>query len=189
MMVSFSPNLAYVSSLRYEYWLTSSRTIPLIILRLIYLLKVFSSLDSTWDSFNLALVTSLHTNVSVIAACISFFKPIIDSLAPGLIANDLHFSPGSNEAQNAGTRRWNGFGIPHRETILPRIYGSIQHSTLSAASPSSTGRRLEVPSHRDQWEMEDNTKMGQPKDTHTMADIESIWLVDVRLLRHGLELT
>lgn len=154
--------------------LTSSRTIPLIILRLTYLLRAFDSLNSTWDSFNLALVTSLHTNISVIAACISFFKPIIDSLAPGVMANDLHFSLESNEAQNAGIPRWNGFGIPHRETVLPRIYGSIQHSTLSAASPSSTGRRMEIPSHRDQWEMEDNTKMRQPKATHTMADMQTI---------------
>lgn len=154
--------------------LTSSRTIPLIILRLTYLLRAFGSLNSTWDSFNLALVTSLQTNISVIAACISFFKPIIDSLAPGVMANNLHFSLESNEAQNAGIPRWNGFGIPHRETVLPRIYGSIQHSTLSAASPSSTGRRVEIPSHRDQWEMEDNTKMRQPKATHTMADMQTI---------------
>ena len=67
-----------------------TRTIPLIIVRIVYYFNISDTSDYTWNSFNLALVTNLHASLSVIVASISFSKPIIDSLviAPHIITDD-----------------------------------------------------------------------------------------------------
>ncbi|KAA8570775.1 hypothetical protein MFRU_011g01700 [Monilinia fructicola] len=57
-------------------------TLPLLVLRLIYLYGTINSTNYTWDSFNLALVTNLHASFAVILSCIPFSKSIIDSLVP-----------------------------------------------------------------------------------------------------------
>ena len=146
--------------------LTAARTIPLVILRLIYLFQAHGSVDSTWVSFNLSLLTILHTNISVIAACISFFKPIIDSLAPGFIGNDLHFSLDSNEAQNVRTHNWNGVGVPRRDTALPRVLESIRRDT-DTDSQGSVDKSHTVRSPRDRWELRDSANFRLQKATHT----------------------
>lgn len=49
-----------------------------------------------------ALLTSLHANFSIIAACIPFSKPIIDSLAIGAITNDINDHRGWLGKPNVG---------------------------------------------------------------------------------------
>ena len=69
--------------------LTPPRTIPLTVLRLIYLIRALRSSDFTKSSFNPELITVIHTNYSIIASCLPFLKPFLDSLAIGLMTNDI----------------------------------------------------------------------------------------------------
>ena len=43
-------------------------------------------------SFNLILVTVIHSNVAIIFGSIPFTKPVIDALSIGVITNDIGFS-------------------------------------------------------------------------------------------------
>ena len=64
--------------------------IPLAILRLIYLDRALASNDTTWGSFDFALITSFQAFVGVIVASIPFAKPVLDSLIlqPYLIGDE-----------------------------------------------------------------------------------------------------
>ncbi|KAF5872238.1 uncharacterized protein Bfra_005592 [Botrytis fragariae] len=64
-------------------------TLPLLILRIIYLYNTIDSTNYTWDSFNLALMTNLHSSFTIILSCIPFSKSIVDSLvvAPHIITD------------------------------------------------------------------------------------------------------
>ncbi|KAL8792908.1 MAG: hypothetical protein Q9195_004485 [Heterodermia aff. obscurata] len=78
-MLSFTPNMI---------------TLPLIILRILYIRHLTTSLptpdaDISRLLFHPCLLTSLHTNIAILAACIPFTKPIIDSMATGAISNDI----------------------------------------------------------------------------------------------------
>ena len=65
---------------------------PLIIFRLFYIHTVDQfSRNLTWWSYPFFLVTSLHANFAIIFACLPFAKPVIDSLAIGVIAHDIGF--------------------------------------------------------------------------------------------------
>ncbi|KAB8297773.1 hypothetical protein EYC80_001574 [Monilinia laxa] len=55
-------------------------TLPLLVLRIVYLYDTINSTNYTRDSFNLALVTNLHTSFAVVLSCIPFSKSIVDSL-------------------------------------------------------------------------------------------------------------
>ena len=68
--------------------LTRTRTIPLVILRLVYLARQ-SPIDPTFSYSDTVIVTSAHANVSIVAACIPFFKPIMDSMQSGVTNSDL----------------------------------------------------------------------------------------------------
>ena len=41
------------------------------------------------DSFELAIVTVVHTNLNIIVTCFSFVKPVTDSLRTGILAGDI----------------------------------------------------------------------------------------------------
>ncbi|KAI9649902.1 hypothetical protein NHQ30_002486 [Ciborinia camelliae] len=96
-MLMFSPNLL---------------TLPLLILRMVYLYQAIYSSNYTWNSFNLALVTNLHTSFAIMLSCIPFSKSIIDSLvlAPHVITDTargtvLRYRPnhsGRENRSNAG---------------------------------------------------------------------------------------
>lgn len=84
----------------------TSRTIPLSILRLIYLWDSSKSSNITMNSFNFSIVTVIHTNYSIITSCLPFLKPILDVLAVGVITNDVRIpldnqTLTSNKAVNA----------------------------------------------------------------------------------------
>ena len=65
--------------------------IPLIILRLLYLMKVSHSSDRTYDSLNLWIITEIAVNLSVVTACVPFSKPFADGVQSGVLGGDIRF--------------------------------------------------------------------------------------------------
>lgn len=92
--------------------MTRHRTIPLTILRLVYLVRAFRSSDFTKASFNPELITVIHTNYSIIASCLPFLKPFLDSLAIGLMTNDIRI-PINDDPKNKTAKdgKMNPFAI------------------------------------------------------------------------------
>ena len=75
--------------------LTTCRTIPFVVARLVLLAQTPDGRIPSFTPSNLAIKTTVHTNLSIIAACIPFFKPIMDSLQSGIYAADLRsLNPG-----------------------------------------------------------------------------------------------
>lgn len=99
------------------------RTIPLVVLRLIYLHKLYQSADRTIASFHVEVVTAVHTNFSIMAACLPFLKPVMDSLSVGLMRNDIAL-PGrsGDESQQSSSRdKFNPFAIlSGRQEFVPK---------------------------------------------------------------------
>lgn len=152
---------------------SSGRTLPLIILRLIYLYNLsHSTADITWRSFNLALVTVLHADISIIAACIPFFKPIVDSLSVGMIANDLHFSLESNESLSPTPNHpHSGGGILSRGTIFSGLSKGLAKTSKGSGSGKSSmpsgGSKSQVsyPTVREGWELREGLKKGSNNES------------------------
>ena len=93
--------------------LKSGRTIPLIVLRLVYLHKALRASDKTAAYFEVELITAIHTNYSIIAACMPFLKPVVDSLSVGLMTNDIPMNTASDGSQptSSSRDRFNPFAI------------------------------------------------------------------------------
>lgn len=92
--------------------LTRHRTIPLTILRLIYLIRAYHSSDFTKFYFEPELITVIHTNYSIIASCLPFLKPFLDSLAIGLITNDIRLPINEDTKTKAAKEtRMNPFAV------------------------------------------------------------------------------
>ena len=103
-------------SCSHAFKLTQTRTIPLIILRLVYFHKAQRSSDTAATSFNFVLVTVIHTNVSVIASCLTFLKPMADSLDVGFMKNDIRVPLGSDDT-NVGANRINPFSVSNGRVV------------------------------------------------------------------------
>lgn len=63
--------------------------IPIIIIRLVFLNDASFSSDRAFDDFNTVLLTSIHTNLSIVVTCIPFVKPIMDGIQSGILASDV----------------------------------------------------------------------------------------------------
>ena len=113
--------------------LTLVRTIPLAILRLTFYQKAQSSPNDTADSVNLVLVTVVHTNYSVIASCLTFLKPMVDSLHIGLMKNDIRI-PLEQDDSTVGNNKINPFSI-----LSGRGTNDSQKSRRGAWHPMSGG--------------------------------------------------
>ncbi|APA12773.1 hypothetical protein sscle_10g075430 [Sclerotinia sclerotiorum 1980 UF-70] len=90
--------------------------LPLLALRLVYLYETIHSTNYTWDTFNLALVTNLHTSLAIILSCIPFSKSIVDSLTfSPLIITDSTRDTISNRLNNSerGNNSNTGGGSSH----------------------------------------------------------------------------
>ncbi|KAF7945628.1 uncharacterized protein EAE97_004666 [Botrytis byssoidea] len=103
----FSPNL-FPFVFRIKRRVTNStinnRTLPILILRIIYLYNTIDSTNYTWDSFNLALMTNLHSSFTIILSCVPFSKSIIDSLivAPHIITDTTSEVLSTDRLKGAG---------------------------------------------------------------------------------------
>jgi len=101
-MLSFTPNIT---------------TIPLIILRLSYIFRSAHSSDLPFDTFTLALVSEIHINYSIIASSMPFMRPIVESLAIGLMTNEIRIpaedatGTGSNPKEESNNNRINPFAL------------------------------------------------------------------------------
>ncbi|CAD6577570.1 MAG: hypothetical protein ASARMPRED_008324 [Alectoria sarmentosa] len=58
---------------------------PLTSLRLFYFTKTSKLPDHTYNSINTSIITQLAMNLSVIVACVPFFKPVLDDVQSGLL--------------------------------------------------------------------------------------------------------
>ena len=72
--------------------------------------RVYHSSDTSIDSVNVALVTAIHTNYCIVAGCVPFLKPLIDSLAIGLMTNDIRV-PVRSETSIKDRSKINPFAI------------------------------------------------------------------------------
>ncbi|KAF7860342.1 hypothetical protein EAF04_008469 [Stromatinia cepivora] len=112
--------------------LTILLALPLLDLRLVYFYDAIDSTNCTWDAFNLALVTNLHTSFAIILSCIPFSKSIIDSLIAsphiitdntrGTISNRLNNSERGNKSNTGGSSDFLS-GVAARTTTIITVNG------------------------------------------------------------------
>ena len=121
-------------------------TVPLVVLRLVFL-SFQSPTDPTFSSANTVIVTSVHANVSIIAACIPFFKPVMDAMQSGVMNPDVRIRSGavgdlgkggshSLQHLDSSGRDVYGYGYGARAAC---VAGSKRSSTLKGAISSVGG--------------------------------------------------
>ena len=123
-----------------------SRTIPLSVLRLVYLYKAYSSSDLTASAFDATLVTVIHTNYCIIASCIPFLKPLVDSLSVGLMTNDIRVPIRSEEPTTKRTGKVNPFAILSggKGYKTRNAYGWTRYPTSGYTSTVTAGKDIDV---------------------------------------------
>ena len=171
-MVSFMPNITYVI-LRVPPGraLTQRRTLPLVILRLVYLFKADHSSDRTMSSFDTALITVIHANYSIIASCLPFFMPLVDSIAVGLMANNIRV-PIRFEDSTKKKDKVNPFAILGGEGFSTRnFYGwtRSQNSGYNATVTAGTENILELQG-LERYGSRDRMVINQTKTTVVASD-------------------
>lgn len=82
---------------------------------------------------NLVLVTIVHTNYSVIASCLTFLKPMVDSLHIGLMKNDIRI-PLEQDESTVGDNKINPFSI-----LSARRTNDGQNTRRGSWNPMSGG--------------------------------------------------
>ena len=68
--------------------LTYRRVVSAAIVRIVYLTKISNTGDLTLEAWPTALCALIEESLSVIAACIPYLKPFLDSLESGMMNND-----------------------------------------------------------------------------------------------------
>ena len=121
-------------------------TVPLVILRLVFL-SLQPATDPSFSSANTVIVTSAHANVSIIAACIPFFKPVMDAMQSGVMNPDVRIRSGGGEGLGKGGlhllqhldgsgRDFYGYGYGAKTAC---VAGSKRSSTLKGTITSVGG--------------------------------------------------
>ena len=125
-------------------------------MRLIYLQKAQQSSTTTANSFNFVLVTVIQVNLSVIASCSTFLKPLVDSLGIGLMTNDIRVPLGSDD-MTASVNRINPFSIlGGRETNNAQdVHRGIWNLTSGGHSTSAA-----TPANDHEFQLEDLEQHG-----------------------------
>ena len=147
------------------------RTVPLVILRVFYIHRLTSSLaeadaDTSRLLFDPSLLTALHSNISIFAACIPFARPIIDSMAVGAISNDIanplgwvagsypHSGSGLPKSGSKEDGRIRGFGIKSRGDHTYNGWMGKGHGVISSIVGGNGGGSKK---EQDDLELEDGT--------------------------------
>ena len=105
-----------------------------------YLFKAHRSSDATSSAFDAELLTAIHANYSIIASCLPFLKPLTDSLAVGLITNDVRVPIGpDNPVTNKA--KMNSLAI------LSGSWSHSQHSATGNTATASGGKGNNVELH------------------------------------------
>lgn len=104
-LLSFTPYITYGSPpnliFRVLTWL---RTIPLAVLRLVYLYRVYHPSNTANAALNVALVTVIHTNYSVVASCVPLLKPVLDYIAIDLVTKNVGVPARWEESAKDGSK-------------------------------------------------------------------------------------
>jgi len=172
-------------------------TIPLTILRLIYIYRSDHSPDLTWDTFNLALVSEIQINYNVIASCIPFMRPLFDSLALGLV--NMTILPPVNE--DTTLSKIDEFGVHNRLNRLnpyaifsgrPRERRNVYYrNAISDKTDSSTGggRRIGTSLFSSKTEEAGGTSLVEIDSRMAPQEAGGVSLVEMegRKDEHGLE--
>ncbi|KAF7903735.1 uncharacterized protein EAF01_006784 [Botrytis porri] len=128
-------------------------TLSLVILRIVYLYNTIDSTNYTWDSFNLALTTNLHSSFAIILSCIPFSKSIIDSLvvAPHIITDTTSGVLPSNRLKGAGRGKNNSYtkgsshflsGVASRTTTIVTATGGEAQELNEYISRAESQERM-----------------------------------------------
>ena len=97
-----------------------------------YLYRVYHSSDTTFDAVNVALVTLTHTNYCIVASCVPFLKPLVGSLAIGLMTNEIRV-PVRLKDSTSDKSKANPFAILSREE---RFQTEMVHGWARSPAPS-----------------------------------------------------
>ena len=123
------------------------------------------------SSFNAALITVIHTNYSIIASCLTFFKPLIDSLGVGLITNNIRVSVSPQDSTEKKDKM-NPFAILGGKGFNTRnFYGwtRTQSSGYSATVTTGTGNDVEL-QDLERYGSRDRMVINQTKTTVVASD-------------------
>ncbi|MCJ1452317.1 hypothetical protein MMC28_002659 [Mycoblastus sanguinarius] len=147
-------------------------TIPLTVLRLVFLYTAYHSSHTKISSFHTALVTVIYTNYCIIASCLPFLKPLVDSLAVGLMTNDIRVPIRSEDSIN-DKDKFNPFAIlSGRNGFKARnAYGWTRSPTSEYTSTVTAGRDNDV-EFRDleRYGSRDRMVINQTKTTVVSSD-------------------
>ena len=122
-------------------------------------------------SFNAELITVIHTNYSIIASCLTFLKPLIDSLAVGLITNNIRI-PVRPQDDTKKKDKLNPFAILGGKGFNTRnFYGwtRSQSSGYSATVTTGTVNDVEL-QDLEQYGSRDRMVINQTKTTVVASD-------------------
>ena len=128
------------------------------------------------SSFNTALITVIHTNYSIIASCLTFLKPLIDSLAVGLITNNIRV-PIRPQDDTKKKEKLNPFAILGGKGFSTRnFYGwtRSQSSGYSATITAGTGNDVEL-QDMERYGSRDRMVINQTKTTVVASDPRTPW--------------
>ena len=115
-------------------------TVPLVILRLVFL-SLYTTSDQTFSLANTVIVTSAHANVSIIAACIPFFRPVMDAMQSGVMNPDVRMLNGNTIRSGGGMDGTKGkaYGLQHLDSSGRDMYGySAKSSCVAGPKRNST---------------------------------------------------
>ena len=166
-MVAITPNLTYdCVKDKICHALTRYRTILLARLRLVYLFQANNFSDLTMTSSNAALTTIIYANYSIIASCLSFLKPMVDSLVVGLLTNDVSVPVDSEESLQK-TNRVNPFAILSGRHFNARSgYGGTKSQTSGYTATATAGKRNDIELlNIERYGSQDRIVIGQTKET------------------------
>lgn len=158
----------YALYLQIPHALTHDSTIPLPIMRLVYLFRVSKGLDPSPASFNATMTSVVHVNYSIIASCIPFLKPMIDALSVGLLSNDIHVPIDSDHTTTTLKQKpFNPFGILGAKSANARApsTGSKYQSSGYSATATATNRNERELSDVERYGSRDRMVINQTKTT------------------------
>lgn len=147
-------------------------------LRLVYLNNVIHSPDTTIKAVNVALVTVIHTNYCIIASCLPFLKPLIDSLAIGLLTNDIRV-PVRSEDSIKDKSKMNPFAILSggKRFHTRNAYGWTRFpasSDYTSTVTSGKENNIEL-ANLEKYGSQERMVINQTKTTVVSSDPKPIW--------------
>ena len=128
-------------------------------IRIPIVVKIYTSLDPTWDAVPIGIWSSIELNTSIVCACAMTLKPLINRVFPRLFTDDYNRQDSKEDVTDDGSgraggghpltigRRRNRRIVPDETLALETLdnrhgmptkgsHGSELRTTTSASSPS-----------------------------------------------------